>query len=71
MSSQFREVLQRIEEEWDILMEVFRFMSVCNGNFNEVGILKSIQPYKETTLALFASWRCLSYDDCALDLSVS
>lgn len=39
MCSEFREVLEGIENEGDILVIEFRFMSICNGDLDEVGIL--------------------------------
>lgn len=66
MGSEFREVLQGVEEHGDILMVIFRFMSVCDGYFDEVGVLLLVQVSTRNganTLALFASCRCLSYED--------
>jgi hypothetical protein len=72
MGSEFGEVLEGVEEHGDVLMVIFRFMSVCDGDFDKVSILLSVKWIQGVnTLALLASWRCLSYEDCARDLSIS
>ena len=39
MCSEFGKVLERVEHEWDVMMEVFRFMPVRNGDFDNVCVL--------------------------------
>ena len=65
MGSEFGEILEGVEEHGDVLMVIFRFMAVCDGYFDKVGVLsfETFRKEREVTLALFASWRCLSYED--------
>ena len=65
MGSEFGEVLEGVEEHGDVLMVIFRFMAICDGYFDKVGVLllATFRKGEEVTLALFASWRCLSYED--------
>ena len=39
MGSEFGEILEGVEEHGDVLMVIFRFMAVCDGYFDKVGVL--------------------------------
>jgi len=41
VGSEFGEVLQGVEEHGNVLMVIFRFMAVCDGDFDKVGVLLS------------------------------
>ena len=39
MGSGFGEVLKGVEKHGNVLMVIFRFMAVCDGDFDKVGVL--------------------------------
>ena len=64
VGAEFGEILQGVEQHGYVLVVEFGFVSVCHGYFDKVRVLSSTLFKKQYggrgTLALLASWRCLS-----------